>query len=367
MTAPFTLYIQTNSPGELISWVQPLAKSFKQAVSRGRVVLCLVPCQYASGEEKRIASKIISIDEVWTPHETVHFLLTLPFRKKQTRGAIMFCGGDPLYAQALGLKMGLPVYGYTEHKRLIAPLFKKIFYRHQVGDLMGDRILQFEGQRHSIIEQNQLENRDYCLFFAGSRPKQFEILVGIWGSVLNAIQAQNPDFKAILQISPFIPDSLLQDVSKRYDLSGFVIRRGNSLDLMSVSNLLVTIPGTNMAEASYMGLPMMMVLPLNRPDLLIMQGLAGLLINIPGVGRLLQNLIISILKKRHRFYGLPNMMRNEEIVPEIIDEVRPNEMAQYILTLYYDQKALNIMKSKLASFRPKKLISEEIIQEIIKD
>ena len=63
-SSDFHLVIQTNSPGELSAWVQPLVASFKERCPYGYVTLCLVPCQYASGYEYNVAVDIEGINEL---------------------------------------------------------------------------------------------------------------------------------------------------------------------------------------------------------------------------------------------------------------------------------------------------------------
>ena len=48
------LIIQANSPGEIAAWVFPIVQTFKKICPESIITLCLVPCQYASRNEKKI-------------------------------------------------------------------------------------------------------------------------------------------------------------------------------------------------------------------------------------------------------------------------------------------------------------------------
>jgi lipid-A-disaccharide synthase len=61
--------------------------------------------------------------------------------------------------------------------------------------------------------------------------------------------------------------------------------RGRQYDLMSVSDLAITIPGTNTVELSFFGVPMVVALPLNHPERIPLEGLVGLIGNLPKLGK----------------------------------------------------------------------------------
>ena len=127
-TNKFHLILQSNSPGELAAWVQPIAVMCKQHDPLSVITLCLVPCQYASGQEKAAALAISEIDYVLTPTQTLAFLVgfkSLPFQSKQ--GAVLCLGGDPMYAQFLGLRTGFNSSIYTEHRKKPGLFFKHVF------------------------------------------------------------------------------------------------------------------------------------------------------------------------------------------------------------------------------------------------
>ena len=70
----FKLFIQSNSPGELASWVIPIANDIKKKYTNVDIILLLTPCQYASDQESIFAESLSVIDIVYTPKETLKLL-----------------------------------------------------------------------------------------------------------------------------------------------------------------------------------------------------------------------------------------------------------------------------------------------------
>ena len=134
---------------------------------------------------------------------------------------------------------------------------------------------------------------------------------------------------------------------------------------MAISDMLVTLPGTNTAEAMYMGLPMLVLMPLNRPDLIHFDGLFGLIGNAPLIGKWIKTMVVHILKKKKRYYSLANSNANKMIVKEVIGIIKPTSLAHDILAIYNTPSALTKMKKELARFKPKKSVAEHIVHTIL--
>ncbi|MFC1616956.1 hypothetical protein ACFL2K_01930 [Candidatus Margulisiibacteriota bacterium] len=357
----FHLLIQTNSPGELSCWVFPFIQVFKKKCPQSQVHLFLTPCQYATGQEIIEAQNNILIDKVYSPKETIKHIFSLPFLKKiYTKGAVLCLGGDPIYTKLLGLKYRLPIYLYTEHSGYKPFFFKKVFYKQTDGDLMYERIAQYQFDKKKVLTEYQLQDKKYCLFLCGSRKQHFEKLLPFICDVVDKIKYKKPDFKAILQISPFISENDWEILKSRLDLSNFSVLRGNSLDLMSLSKLIVTLPSSANAEAMYLNKPMLVLLPLNHPELIILDGITGLIGNLPLLGKLLKKLIIFILKQKKRLYSIPNRLAGKEIVPEIVDKIEVDDIANRIIDLFYNENELTKISQNLEKL-PK---SPEIAQKI---
>ncbi len=337
---PFHLRIQTNSPGELTSWVTPLVAQFKKNCPDSTVTIHLVPCQYKSGQEKEIAQNIRGVDHVTSPKETIKKIFNFKKDLKET-GAILFLGGDPIYTRLLSKKFHIPAYAYTEHAYPIGRHFKHVFRKHIDGDLMAVRPLQFSASKADILKKYHLEDKPYLLIFTGSRPQHFEHLTPLIAQTLDHLHKTRPDIATLIQISPFITQELLQKVQKNTPIPSAKWLRGDSLDLLSISKLLLTIPGTNNAEAMYMKCPMLIVIPMHHPKHLILDGLPGLIGNIPLIGPPIKVWAVTKYVKTHPLLSLPNRYLKKKVVPELIGKWTPIELATAVTTLWDSKEHLN--------------------------
>lgn len=363
----FHLFIQSNSPGELAAWVLPFAKIFKKNRPDSKIIIFLAPCQYATGQEKRVALQSPDIDAVWIPSETIKFLLSRPIRPPfSAPGAVLYLGGDPMYSQLLGFKLRLPAYVYTERSHFSGLGIRNVFFKHKIGDLMATRISNRSFNRTEILQKYQLPDTRYALFFPGSRKQHLIYFLPFIIDTFRALKIKQPNFQAILQISPFISEV---DLAYIHTLCRPVpelhLVQGDSVELMAISDLLMCLPGTSTAEAMYMRLPMLMVLPLNNPKVIVFDGLLGLIGNVPGLGLLIKKLIILYLKTQHRLYALPNLMAKRKVVPELIGVLTPEATATAILDLWNAPNKLQKMRSELSQFPIYSDTAQKIYEEII--
>lgn len=357
----FKLIIQSNSPGELSTWVMPIVAAFRRLCLDGEVIICLTPCQYASGKEKEIAEKIKGVTWVCAPKETIRLLLSWPFRdRKFKKGAVLYLGGDPMYSRFLSYRFGFPAFAYTEHKSSPGKFFKRVFHKHLDGDLMAAQVAGFTSSRQDILKKNHLEDKRYVLFFTGSRPHHVTNYVPIIAEAVSVICKRDPSFSPLFLLSPFVDPSIMKD----YPELNWIV--GDSLELMSIASLLVTLPGSNTALAMYMALPTLVFVPLHKPEFLQFDGALGLLSNLPVIGLKLKQVLMSAFAKRHRFIALPNIHFNREVVPEIIGSPTAEEMADSILNLYYDEARLNIMSETLKSAKPSLHLAQAIVSALYK-
>jgi hypothetical protein len=358
----FNLFIFTNSPGELSTWVTSIVKNFKNLEPDSKITVMLTPCPYASGNEPQVAKAIWGVDKVLSPKETKKNILSFPwFKNAAINGAVLFLGGDPMFSRLFSKKHKMPCYAYTEHKQNPGKFFKKVFYKHIDGDLMADRIIDFKPNKQKILEKYNLEDQDYCLFFAGSRPKHFEHLAPFLSTAARYVKSGN--FNPILLVSKFISDEQIERL--KFELRSFTIIRGDSLELISISKFLVALPGTNNAEAMYLRLPMLIIIPFNKPELLIFDGILGLLGKIPVINYLLNKLVIFFVTKTRKYYSLPNIMAGKHIVPELAAKVTPELVAANIFYYWEKPSALKQIKENLAKIPIPNSIAEKICNEIL--
>ncbi len=364
---PFHLIIQSNSPGELARWTFPFVQTFKQACPHSKIAIFLTPCQYASGREAEFARNIPGVDVVLSPSETLRHLWREPRLLSSRDGAVMYLGGDPLYSLFLSLKYKYPSYAYTEHRHSPGFFFKKVFYKHQDGDLMAAGISHMPHNREDLLRKYDLPNRDYLLFFCGSRPAHFQALFPFILDVIETLHTHHIPMVPLIGLSPFITK---EDVNKaarnrKTNQPPCFIRHGNSLDLLSLSSFLVTLPGTATAEAMYLHVPMLVLVPLNRPDLILFDGLLGVIGQIPALGTALKRTAITFLRGKKRFYSHPNRLLQRDAVPEVIENVTVESVSKKIMDYGMDSINRDSIRQSLTKIIPNDAIAYQICSYIL--
>ena len=362
----FHLFIQSNSPGELSRWVAPLAKRIKKQHPNTHITLFLAPCQYASGNEEKVAQNISSLDEIITVKDTLkHCFLFKKIHKKSAKGAILYCGGDPLYAQLWRCRTGFPAYAYTEHNTSLGPLFKHVFTKDKDGDLMATQIQDTVFDHEKIRTKHALKNTDYCLFLPGSRPQHFNAFLPICIQTIHQIQTKDPTFSSIIGLSPYIQKTDLTPLLNQYPLPPHChLIQSDSLELMSIATLMVSLPGTNTAEGMYMHCPMLTVAPLNHPELIILDGLAGLIEKLPGIGPWIKLKAVHHTVNKTDYISHPNILTQSVISPQIKACIEPQSFAHEILTLFQDKKQCDDIKKALKNAYTTSAVADCIIETI---
>lgn len=364
--APFTLLILSNSPGEIISWVAPVVSAAHRRYPHWRIEVLLTPCQYASGMEETLVSEMPGVTSVSSPSDTFRRLRSWPWRhRRKEPGAVLFLGGDPIYSRLFALKYGWPVFAYAHSNQYVGMGFRHVFKRSEIGDLMADRVRGFSMSRNDVLKKYGLDDTPYTLFFLGSRPRHFDHYIPLILTSVSKLKSLYPEVRPLFLISPFISEKRLHACQERYpELSQVHCLRGDSLELMSISQSLVTLPGTNNIEAMYMGIPMFIIVPTDQPDKLIFDGLLGLLGRIPILGGWLMCLLVAILKRTVSMVSQPNKRLGRTVVPEYIGNVSDPAFFPHLERFVRDNDYRTSQLPVLANLTPEHSVSDRMVKLI---
>ncbi len=332
-----TIWIMTNSPGELSTWVAPVVYDLKSVFPEWRVAIMLVPCQYASGMELEIATNIPGVDWVTSPSQTLSELKTRPIRQSKW-GAVLMLGGDPIYAKLLGWKWQVPVVVYTEHSYPLGWGIHTVLRKSEIGDLMAAR----------FVDLTPVSECYDVVFYTGSRPTHFELFAPFCLEIARRL----PGYRILIQKSPFITDDAWRRLRESGTDLSVTWSDGPGWDMLRRARLAVMLPGSSTAEAAYLGTPMLVVVPLNRPDLIQLDGLIGLVGKIPGIGTLIKRCVLGILQRKRPLTALPNRMVGRQLVPELQGVVTESEVADAVLGLLTNPQALQKQRTELKQFVP---------------
>lgn len=371
------ILILSNGPGELTTWVYPFLKALESAwrstevAVKTRISIALSPCQNASGQEANLAKSFPKVSRVLAQEDFFNFLLwgRTPDWQWAKQGIVIFLGGDQFFAVAIAKRLGYKTLIYAEwearwyrwadlfavrNEAIAAKIPQSLRYKASViGDLMVDR----PDANSSEMPPTQPQNFQVC-FMPGSKGHKLKIGVPLVVAIADILKQKNSEIDLVIALAPTTsPENLANYAQYPFptpDSAGAIatLVDGNLLTakgtvikihqefpahaLLNSSQICVTTVGANTAELASLNLPMIVLLPTNFSDIKVgWDGLLGLIATAPILGRFLSKVInktlISQIKNKGQLLSWPNIWAGEAIVPEILGEITPTQVAEQVL------------------------------------
>lgn len=368
------ILIVSNGPGELAAWVRPMIRQLRQDLPDARLTLALVPCPYASGHEAETARSWGEDLEVWTPRETISRLFSKQLSYES--GAILFMGGDQFFGRWLSRKTRLPLYTYTEGFARWVRSTRRFLLKDSttyealrdrgmpatkcevVGDLMVDAALSAQSERN-LREEWDMGDRPVVSLLPGSKPFKLRYITPMWLRAAELVRESVPETQFILHRSPFTTYEALEEVLNdprfrevtqgiggtliRDEDGAWIVTEGGlrirvadpelQYDAMAIADVALAVPGTNTAELAILGVPMVVALPLNKPEVIPLDGLIGRIGDIPLLGAALKRTLIPRMARRFPWVSLPNQKAKQMLVPELVGVLSPHDVANAAISL----------------------------------
>ena len=202
-----------------------------------------------------------------------------------------------------------------------------------------------KANREEFFQKHNLDiEKPLVSIFPGSRPLELQFLAETFIKSAKQLQKKHPELQFCISHAPNLNDSIFDKYVKNTD---FKVIKGENQALLSVSDSLILASGTVALEAALYQVPMLI-------------GYRG-----PWIIYLIY-LLVRCIKK----VSLPNIITNEDIVPELIQaKFNVDNICYETEKLLYDKKykedkieALGRVKEKLSS----KYSAQEVANEIIK-
>jgi lipid A disaccharide synthetase len=138
-------------------------------------------------------------------------------------------------------------------------------------------------------------------------------------------------------------------------------------DLLIQCDLCLTTIGANTAELGALAVPMIVLMPTQQLDAMrAWDGIPGLLANLPGVGTLFAHLInrwfLRQFSQHRRLMAWPNIWAGEEIVPELLGELQPQQVADLVLAWLACPEQLLHVRQKLQQIRGQPNAAQKLAQ-----
>ena len=393
------ILILSNGPGEVTTWVRPVVQALRQQLGEDRdkvrISVVLSPCPNATGKECAIASSYPQVDRVQSAEHFFPFLLSGKTAQNwdwRDQGIVLFLGGDQFYTVIIGKRLGYRTVVYAEwdarwHNWIdrfgimkseiaakAAPKYADKFT--VVGDLMAEATTQDLSQLP--ITDNPLPTELIGLL-PGSKPAKLAQGVPLCLAIAQRIQAVRPQTRFVIPVAPTLDLKILARFADRNQNpliqqfgweSAELIVPANSdspyfktpaglrvelftqfpaYDLLSQCRLCLTTVG---AELGSLAVPMIVLLPTQQLDAMrSWDGLPGLLANLPGVGSLFAKAINSLVLRQGRLFAWPNKWANAEIVPELVGNLQPEDIANLVIDYLDHPQKLEQMRSNLRHVR----------------
>jgi hypothetical protein len=387
------IVLVSNGPGELSTWVLPLARELGRLLPLRPGVpqapcdlqLVLVPCPNATGQEDRVArgwgvfSRVLPARRFW-------WLLLRPARHGPwpRQGVVVFLGGDQFWTVLLSARLGYRHLSYVEWvarwpqwndriatmgPRAAGRLPARWSHRGvMVGDLMADISL---AARHEA----PLPEGEWVALLPGSKRAKLQVGVPFLLQAVDHLAARRPGCRFLLPVAPTTTVAeLLGYAGPANPIARFfgtrapqlrgeelVTAGGNVIQLLQVHpahgplsqcRLALTTVGANTAELGALGLPMIVLVPTQH--LHVMQawdGWLGLLVRLPLARRLL-GVALTAWRMRHRgFLAWPNISAGRLVVPERVGPITPSQIADEAADWLEQPERLAAMAQELRELR----------------
>ncbi|MEH2440999.1 lipid-A-disaccharide synthase [Nostoc sp.] len=412
------ILILSNGPGEVTTWVRPVVRALRQKFgddrNQVRISVVLSPCSNASGKEAAIALSYPEVDRV---QEAEHFWQFLLWGKTsdnwdwRSRGVVVFLGGDQIFPVIIGKKLGYRTVVYAEwearwHKwidrfgvmkpKVAAVVPQK--YAHKftvVGDLMLEAGESLDSNSPSAMTPSL--KTEFIGLLPGSKAAKLAQGVPLTLSIAEYVRAKRPQTKFVIPVAPTLDletlasfaDPQRNSIAKIFGFGGASLiapedARGKPLlktatgltvelwqenpayQLLSQCCICLTTVGANTAELGALGVPMIVLLPTQQLDAMrSWDGLPGLLANLPGIGTAFANAINWLFLTFVRRKGLlawPNIWAQEEIVPELMGKLQPQEIGEMVLDFLAHPEKLDDIRAKLRNIRGESGAAQKIAE-----
>lgn len=397
----FAVVLVSNGPGELSTWVRPLALRLHRLLAlrpcnpqaAGELRLVLVPCPNGTGREHRAAADWQLFARI-LPARRFAALLLAPRRHGPwpRRGVVVFLGGDQFWTVLLSARLGYRHITYAEwvarwprwNDRIAAmgPRAAGLLaarWRPRctvVGDLMADL-------SELARSETPLPAGEWLALLPGSKRAKLRVGVPFLLETADRLTRLRPGLRFLLPLAPTVTvaDLLAQagaanpiaagysagvpqpQVSDLFQPDGLalVTRAGTRIELvqanpahgpLSQCRMALTTVGANTAELGALAVPMLVLVPTQHLGVMeAWDGLAGLLARLPLLRRLL-GLPLSLWRLRHRgWLASPNIAAGRLVVPERVGAITPGQIASEVQQWLADPARLAAMADDLRSLR----------------
>jgi lipid-A-disaccharide synthase len=370
-----------NGPGEVAGWMLPLVERLKARSPESRVTAVITPCQFASGREREVVAASPAVDEALTLGGFFRRYWRARARAggpRDPRTVVVHFGGDPFYAAVAATVLGVPAWRYGTSSRGLMRTDRylvpdertraKLVARgvdpariNVVGQLVVDSV-PLEAM-NATRDTAPRVGREHVVLLPGSRRFELVFMLPFYMRVLDELRARRSGATCTMPIAPFVSKSLFDAIalSAGYRIhtredgrwletpGGTECRviEGSPYPAILAADLAVTLPGTNTLQLAALGVPYVVLLPLNRGENIPLEGVAGWLLPSVRPFGLFRRYLTWWMNRGIDYVALPNILTSEPVVPELRGVLEPGSVAGAVAGLLDDPARRATMAARL--------------------
>ena len=367
-----SIALTCNGPGEFSGWIRPLLTALYARDPALAVTLFFVPDDYATGREPDVARGLFPQATIVPPVAYVRFALGGSLAGVPDRvDRVHYSGGDLMHAVRLHKRLGGIATAYKFSSARYRDVFARVFAvdeanrRQLLGwTIPGDRItiagnLAIDG---AISEADGTFGdppsdvaRDGIIILPGSRKLEIANLVPFFLGVAARLRERDAHVPIAFGLSPFTTDADLERAlatggdPRVFGMRGTLERAGDALFLRpagrdvrfpavrasmraaAAAAIAVTIPGTKAIELAALGIPTVVCLPFNAPELAVINGPLQYIGRLPLIGSSLKRAVVLKVAAGFRFAAQPNIDADRELMTELRGTLTPGRVAGVVL------------------------------------
>jgi lipid-A-disaccharide synthase len=397
--------LTSNGPGELYAWARPVVAAWRRAEPDADVRIALVPCQFAAGHEAEVA-RGFDVQAVTT---AAQFLAAGAVGRAPAGleggpgGLVLSLGGAGGHAVALARRLRVPAFKYAfvpyragglerlfvhdEATRRKARLLGAPAGRVEViGNLVADAVRAEASAGPSAAGPAGAAGDPHVLLLAGSRDAFAVHLIPFVLAVADHLAVRYPGARFVWPVPRLLrPETIaaglagreratLGGTSAHRDGDRAVTEAGTVVELvdegaryahMHLADVAVTIPGTNTLELGIAGVPAVVVLPLNRPEIIPLEGPGHWLSLLPLVGTPLKRRAVRLFVERLDVpVALPNRFSGEPLMVEVKGVVDPEGVAARVAALVDDPDDRAHRRARLLATMPQPGAADRLVERV---
>ena len=363
--------ITSNGPGEFAGWVRPLVRALLAREPETDVTLFFVPDDYATGREPDVARRLFPRARIVDAKTYLKFALGRTIAAAPPRAdVVQYLGGDLLHAARVRARLGGSARTYKFASKRSARELDRAYgvdakngAEFERSGVPAERIeivgnLAIDGALAEAAGAFPSDRPDAALapggilIMPGTRKHEIANALPLFLQAAIRLRAMRPDLHVGFALSPFTSEAEVARALAKgghrnvWGARGTIVPLGAGLGIAPLhggepfpivreamrhaphARFVVTLPGTKCIELAALGVPALVCVPLNSPEVVVVNGPLQYTDRIPFFGKLLKRAVVIAVDLRFEITAQPNMDAGEVLMPELRGTLMPGELAR---------------------------------------